>query len=64
MRLPKAALYARHQHEETPEGTELLLTTVGRVIFNSVLPVGQSSQTERLSIAFRNEVMDLASWQP
>ena len=59
VRLPKAWVVPYRKGEPVPEGTVLLVTTVGRVIFNSVLPIGKESETDQPSIAFRNEVMDL-----
>jgi DNA-directed RNA polymerase subunit beta' len=60
VRYPRAQLYAHRASEAVPEGTELVTTTIGRVIFNDVLPLGEVGVDNDLpSMAFRNEVLDL-----
>ncbi|MGD0371326.1 MAG: DNA-directed RNA polymerase subunit beta' [Candidatus Dormibacteria bacterium] len=59
VRLPKRLLVARREGDEEPTGTELVVTTVGRMIFNDVLPVGDMATESNLpSMVFRNETMD------
>ena len=59
VRLPRRWIVARRPDEEVPEGTELVVTTVGRLIFNDVLPVGETGSESNLpSLVFRNETME------
>jgi DNA-directed RNA polymerase subunit beta' len=60
VRMPRRKLYQHRATEPTPEGSELVVTTAGRVLFNDVLPLGQPGVDNDLpSMAFRNEVLDL-----
>src|ERR1017187_3731527 len=59
VRVPRRLLVARRQGEEEPTGTKLVVTTVGRLIFNAVLPIGDIATESNLpSMVFRNETMD------
>jgi DNA-directed RNA polymerase subunit beta' len=59
VRLPRRILVARRREDEEPTGTELVVTTVGRLIFNDVLPLGEMATESNLpSMVFRNENMD------
>jgi DNA-directed RNA polymerase subunit beta' len=59
VRLPRRWLAARRPGEAEPEGSELVVTTTGRLIFNEVLPVGEAGTEGNLpSMVFRNETMD------
>ena len=59
VRLPRKLLVARRPGEEVPSGTELLPTTVGRIIFNEPLPVGEvGEESNAPSMVFLNENMD------
>jgi DNA-directed RNA polymerase subunit beta' len=59
VRLPRRWLIARRPGEEEPAGSDLVVTTVGRLIFNEVLPVGVAGTESNLpSLTFRNETMD------
>ncbi|MBV9524719.1 MAG: DNA-directed RNA polymerase subunit beta' [Candidatus Dormibacteraeota bacterium] len=60
VRMPRRRIYAHRASEEAPQGTELLVTTPGRVLFNDVLPLGEPGADNDLpSMTFRNEVLDL-----
>jgi DNA-directed RNA polymerase subunit beta' len=60
VRMPKRNVEAHRASETAPAGTALVTTTVGRVLLNAVLPLGESgTQSDLRSITFRNEVMDL-----
>jgi DNA-directed RNA polymerase subunit beta' len=60
VRMPSRHVDPFRASEEAPEGKTLVTTTVGRVLFNAVLPLGESGTLSDLrSITFRNEVMDL-----
>ena len=59
VRVPRRWLVAHRPGEEVPEGTALVVTTVGRLIFNDVLPIGETATESDLpSLVFRNENMD------
>ncbi|HEV3123462.1 MAG TPA: DNA-directed RNA polymerase subunit beta', partial [Candidatus Dormibacteraeota bacterium] len=59
VRLPREITVTREADAPTPEGTELLLTTVGRVIFNEVLPLGElGTENPYPPMVFRNEALD------
>jgi DNA-directed RNA polymerase subunit beta' len=59
VRLPKRVVHSYRPSEAVPEGTELVVTTAGRVIFNEALPLGVASEESDLpSMAFRNEVLN------
>ncbi|HYA00642.1 MAG TPA: DNA-directed RNA polymerase subunit beta' [Candidatus Binatia bacterium] len=59
VRLPRRFMVARRPGDEVPEGQTLVVTTVGRLIFNEVLPVGETGTESHLpSMVFRNETMD------
>ncbi|MBJ7609961.1 MAG: DNA-directed RNA polymerase subunit beta' [Candidatus Dormibacteraeota bacterium] len=60
VRMPRRHVEPSRASEEAASGTSLVTTTVGRVLFNAVLPLGeQGSHSDVRSITFRNEVMDL-----
>src|SRR5450631_1237286 len=60
VRMPKHHVVSFRASEAAPEGTSLVATTVGRVLFNAVLPLGEpGTHSDLPSITFRNEVMDL-----
>ena len=60
VRMPKRNVHAHRASEEDPTGTEIITTTIGRVIFNEVLPLGDAGADNDLpSMAFRNEFLDL-----
>ncbi|MBV8195397.1 MAG: DNA-directed RNA polymerase subunit beta', partial [Candidatus Dormibacteraeota bacterium] len=60
VRVPRRRIYPHRASEPAPEGTELLVTTPGRVIFNDVLPLGDHGVDNDLpAMVFRNEVADL-----
>ena len=60
VRMPKRHVEPYRASEPAPAGTSLVTTTVGRVLFNAVLPLGEAgTQSDLRSITFRNEVMDL-----
>src|SRR6202049_3748125 len=60
VRMPRRHIHAHRASEPIPEGTELLVTTVGRIIFNEVLPLGEHGIDNDLpSMVFRNEVLEL-----
>jgi DNA-directed RNA polymerase subunit beta' len=59
VRLPRRWLTSRRPGEPTAEGNELVVTTVGRLIFNDVLPIGEYGTESNLpSMVYRNENMD------
>src|SRR6202049_217080 len=60
VRMPKRNVHSHRASEEDPTGTEIITTTIGRVIFNDVLPLGDAGADNDLpSMAFRNEFLDL-----
>jgi DNA-directed RNA polymerase subunit beta' len=60
VRLPRRRIHPHRASEPAPEGTELLVTTVGRVLFNDVLPLGEHGMDNDLpAMVYRNEVLDL-----
>ncbi|MFN2581892.1 MAG: DNA-directed RNA polymerase subunit beta' [Candidatus Dormibacteria bacterium] len=60
VRLPRRRIHAHRASETVPEGSELLVTTVGRILFNDVLPLGEQGVDNDLpSMTFRNEGLDL-----
>jgi DNA-directed RNA polymerase subunit beta' len=60
VRMSKRNIYAHRASEAVPEGTELVTTTIGRVVFNDVLPLGEVGVDNDLhSMAYHNEVLDL-----
>src|SRR5438309_1846822 len=60
VRTPRRRIYPHRASEAAPEGTELLVTTVGRVLLNDVLPLGEHGVDNDLpAMVFRNEVVDL-----
>ena len=60
VRMPKRNVHSHRASEEDPTGTEIITTTIGRVIFNEVLPLGDAGTDNDLpSMAFRNEFLDL-----
>ena len=60
VRLPQRRIHPHRASEPVPEGTELLTTTVGRVLFNDVLPLGEHGMDNDLpAMVFRNEGLDL-----
>src|SRR6202049_4103725 len=60
VRMPRRQVDPFRASEEAPGGTSLVTTTVGRVLFNAVLPLGESgTHSDLRSITFRNEVMDI-----
>ena len=60
VRMPKRNVHSHRASEEDPAGTEIITTTIGRVIFNDVLPLGDAGTDNDLpSMAFRNEFLDL-----
>jgi DNA-directed RNA polymerase subunit beta' len=60
VRMPKHHVESHRASEAAPTGTSLVTTTVGRVLFNAVLPLGEpGTHSDLPSITFRNEVMDL-----
>ncbi len=59
VRLPRRSLLAQRPGEDVPEGNALVVTTVGRLIFNDVLPIGEQGTESNLpSMVYRNETMD------
>ena len=60
VRMPKRNVHSHRASEEDPTGTEIITTTIGRVIFNEVLPLGDAGADNDLpSMTFRNEFLDL-----
>jgi DNA-directed RNA polymerase subunit beta' len=60
VRLPRRQLHVTVHGEEVPEGNELVVTTPGRLIFNDVLPLGETAtENPYPAMTFRNEVLDL-----
>ncbi|MHB8718750.1 MAG: DNA-directed RNA polymerase subunit beta' [Candidatus Dormibacteria bacterium] len=60
VRLPRNHVTPRRASEEPAAGTELIVTTVGRVLFNAILPLGEpGTHSDLPSLTFRNEFMDL-----
>ncbi|HEX6539954.1 MAG TPA: DNA-directed RNA polymerase subunit beta', partial [Candidatus Dormibacteraeota bacterium] len=60
VRIPRRRLHPHRASEPVPEGTELPVTTVGRVLFNDVLPLGEHGMDNDLpAMVYRNEVLDL-----
>ncbi len=60
VRLPARNVHSHRKSEEDPTGTEIITTTIGRIIFNEVLPLGDAGTDNDLpSMAFRNEFLDL-----
>src|SRR5438132_6533251 len=60
VRTPRRRIYPHRASEAAPEGTELLVTTVGRVLLNDVLPLGDHGVDNDLpAMVYRNEVVDL-----
>ncbi|MBV8445586.1 MAG: DNA-directed RNA polymerase subunit beta', partial [Candidatus Dormibacteraeota bacterium] len=60
VRMEAVHLHPHRASEPGAEGTELVVTTVGRVIFNDVLPLGEIGADNDLpALTYRNEVMDL-----
>jgi DNA-directed RNA polymerase subunit beta' len=60
VRMPRHHVEPFRASEEAPTGTSLVTTTVGRVLFNAVLPLGEpGTHSDLRSITFRNEVLDL-----
>src|SRR6202795_1122514 len=56
VRMPKRNVHSHRASEEDPTGTEIITTTIGRVIFNEVLPLGDAGADNDLpSMSFRNE---------
>ncbi|HEY6379457.1 MAG TPA: DNA-directed RNA polymerase subunit beta' [Candidatus Dormibacteraeota bacterium] len=59
VRMPRAQMVSTPYGEEPPPGTELVITTVGRLIFNEVLPLGlPGTENPYPSMKFRNEVLE------
>jgi DNA-directed RNA polymerase subunit beta' len=59
VRTPLAHVTATPAGEALPEGTQLVVTTVGRVIFNQVLPLGEpGTENPYPAMTYRNEVLD------
>jgi DNA-directed RNA polymerase subunit beta' len=59
VRIPRAHLVSTPHGEQPPEGSELIITTVGRLIFNEVLPLGMpGTENPYPSMTFRNEVLE------
>ena len=60
VRLPRRILQVVASGEEAPEGNELVVSTVGRLIFNEALPLGEpATENAYPAMTFRNEVLDL-----
>ncbi|MGH7722973.1 MAG: DNA-directed RNA polymerase subunit beta' [Candidatus Dormibacteria bacterium] len=60
VRMPRHHVQPFRASEPVPTGTTLVTTTVGRVLFNAVLPLGEpGTHSDLPSITFRNEVMEL-----
>jgi|HubBroStandDraft_6_1064221.scaffolds.fasta_scaffold00140_38 DNA-directed RNA polymerase subunit beta' len=60
VRMPKRNVHSHRASHEDPAGTEIITTTIGRVIFNEVLPLGDAGADNDLpSMTFRNEFLDL-----
>ncbi len=60
VRMPRHHVEPYRASEAAPTGTSLVTTTVGRVLFNAVLPLGEpGTHSDLRSITFRNEMMDL-----
>jgi DNA-directed RNA polymerase subunit beta' len=60
VRMPKHHVEPYRASEPAPAGNTLVTTTVGRVLFNAVLPLGEpGTHSDLPSITFRNEYMDL-----
>jgi len=60
VRMPRRHIYPHRPSEPEPEGNELLVTTIGRVILNDVLPLGETGAEVALpALVYRNEVLDL-----
>ncbi|MBV8529177.1 MAG: DNA-directed RNA polymerase subunit beta', partial [Candidatus Dormibacteraeota bacterium] len=60
VRMPRRRVEPHRASQPVPEGNTLVVTTVGRVIFNDVLPLGEHGMDNDLpAMVFRNEVLDL-----
>ncbi len=60
VRMPRSQVQPHRGGEQVPEGTELVVTIVGRVILNDVLPLGEPGADGNLPVlVFYNEVLDL-----
>ncbi|MFN2569034.1 MAG: DNA-directed RNA polymerase subunit beta', partial [Candidatus Dormibacteria bacterium] len=60
VRMPRRMIVPHRRSEPVPEGTELVVTTMGRVMFNEVLPLGEpGTESDIAGITFRNGVLDL-----
>ncbi|MGC8460486.1 MAG: DNA-directed RNA polymerase subunit beta' [Candidatus Dormibacteria bacterium] len=59
VRVPKKWLVARQSSDPTPEGTAIIVTTPGKTIFNSVLPLGElGSFADIPCLTYYHDVMD------
>ena len=59
VRIPRAKVERTPHGEAAPEGTTTLVTTAGRVLFNSVLPLGDAgTENPYPNMTFRNEEVD------
>jgi DNA-directed RNA polymerase subunit beta' len=60
VRMPSRCVRPHRGADPVPEGRELVVTTVGRVILNDVLPLGEPGADGNLpALVYRNEVLDL-----
>ncbi len=60
VRIPRRKLVLTPHGEDAPEGTEIIVTTPGRLVFNEVLPLGETAtENPYPAMTFRNEVLDL-----
>jgi DNA-directed RNA polymerase subunit beta' len=59
VRLHRQVIVSRRPDEPAPEGDELLVTTVGRIMFNEVLPLGEpGTENPYPAMVYINEVLD------
>ena len=60
VRMARSHVDPHRASQPAESGTALVTTTVGRLLFNAVLPLGEpGTHSDLPSITFRNEVMDL-----
>ena len=60
VRMLRRRVQPHRASQPVPEGTQLVVTTVGRIIFNDVLPLGEHGMDNDLpAMVYRNEVLDL-----
>jgi DNA-directed RNA polymerase subunit beta' len=59
VRVPRAWVERTPDNEPAPEGRVSIVTTPGRIVFNSVLPLGErGTENDYPAMTFRNEVVE------